>query len=141
MDNIVKSNKGVFMSAVLSLIGALSVAYVIYKVIASLFFRYKALKIILNDLNYNAAVPGWQAQFFLDAIKVSKSMNGNEYDAAIIFMLSQLSVMTSSEDEADVGETDSSRNFKIEKYALIEKIVEKSKFGDELISDHVKLKE
>jgi len=104
--------------------------YFAYKIYSSLRVRFLVLKIITNDLKYNAAVPGWQATSFLDAIRMANKMNGNQYDAAIIFMLTQLSVMETNSE---------TKSFKIEKYALIENIVPMSKFGGDLIEDHIRL--
>lgn len=128
------------MGTVLSVIGVLALAYFAYKIYSALLFRYKALKIVLGDLEYNAAVPGWQGQSFLEATKLAKSMRGNEYDAAIIFLLSQLKILTINRDESGIEDTEDTKNFKQKKYELIEKIIEKSKFGDEFISDHVNIK-
>lgn len=119
------------MNDFLIVIGTLTVFYIIFKILTALLFRFKILRIIVNDLKYNPAVPGWQAKAFLDATKMTKLMRGNEYDAAIIFMLSQIEAMTTSNE---------TRSFKIEKYALMEKIVPKSILGDDLINDHARIK-
>ena len=113
------------------LITILIVAFGLLKIILLLRFRTRSLSLIVNDLAYDAAVPGFQSKAFLDSVRLAKSMEGNEYDAAIIFMLTQLLVLS------DGNET---RQFKREKYALIENLVAKSMHGDTLISEHIKMR-
>lgn len=110
--------------------GLILAAYIAYKIYPPLRARFLVLKIITNELKYNAAVPGWQAASFLDSIRMAKKMNGNNYDAAIIFMLTQLSVMETNSE---------TKSFKTEKYDLIETIVPMSKFGGALMEDHISL--
>jgi len=112
-------------------IAILIVAFGLLKIILLLRFRTRSLSLIVNDLAYDAAVPGFQSKAFLDSVRLAKSMGGNEFDAAIIFMLTQLSVLSND---------NKTREFKREKYALIENLVAKSVHGDTLILEHIRMR-
>lgn len=54
----------------------------------------KALQVIRNELSYDAAIPGHQLDTFDWSTRQVKTYGGNEYDAAITFMLVQLGTLT-----------------------------------------------
>ena len=54
-----------------------------------MWYRAKVLKIIEKDYVYKVAVPGWQTKIFNETTRHIKQQGGNEYDAAISFMLIQ----------------------------------------------------
>lgn len=85
-----------------------------FKFAQLMIFRSAVLNVIVSELKYEPDVPGFQSKAFLDATRLAKMLNGNKYDAAIIFMLSQL---------ATIPTDASTKSFKIEKYALIEELI------------------
>ncbi len=124
------------MMELFALTGGVAIAFVLYRISRSIWFRHKTLAVIVNELQYNPAVPGFQAPAFLHAVALAKANGGNEYDAAITFMLSQLGAMTvTGESRAD----NEARQFKKSKYALLEPLLPKSRFGEESLKAHLKL--
>lgn len=64
-------------------------------------FRSKTLDIIMTEFNYNPAIPGAQAASFEQTTKIIKAQGGNEYEAAIAFMLEQAKQVASNDPGAD----------------------------------------
>lgn len=117
------------MMELFAFLGLLAFVFVFYKAVITLRFRARVLGIVVNEFFYDAKVPGFQGKDFLTACSLAKSLEGNYYDAAIMFMLSQLDML-------NVNET-RSRNFLFEKYRLMRNVVSKSTMGVDLLDKHM----
>jgi hypothetical protein len=63
-------------------------------------FRSKTLDVIIREFNYNPAIPGVQSASFEHATKIIKDQGGNEYEAAVAFMLEQVKQVPSNDPNA-----------------------------------------
>lgn len=66
-----------------------------------IWYRSKALRVLRDQYDYNPAVPGSQAAVFNACIKQVRTNVGNEYDAAIAFMLIQMDALVGKSDSND----------------------------------------
>jgi hypothetical protein len=106
-------------------LGLLAVAFLVYKVVVTLRYRAKVLGVIVNDFIYDPKVPGVQGKNFLTACSLARSLDGNHYDAAFMFMISQLDML-------NIGDP-SSRNFVYDKIALMHDVKNRSTMGAEIL--------
>lgn len=121
------------MIEVMAGISLLAFCMLLMRVGVMLRFKQKTLGVIVSELEYNPSVPGIQGASFNQAARFVKQQGGNEYDAAIAFMLIQIGVMLDS----GGGNIDDSRAFIRDKYKLIESLIPKSIIGEDLFQAHI----
>lgn len=63
-----------------------------------IWFRAKVLQVLRIDFNYEPAVPGVQTKVFNTVTKEVRKSKGNEFDAAVAFMVIQADAIKDSED-------------------------------------------
>jgi hypothetical protein len=86
------------METLFALIGLGTVAYFVWSWVQLVWFRSKTLAVLKSEIDYEPAVPGFQAPVFHEVTRVAKDSGGNEYDAAVLFMLPQLRLLQESGD-------------------------------------------
>ena len=64
-------------------------------------FRSRTLDIIQQEFAFNPAIPGNHATAFDQATKAVKMQGGNEYEAAIAFMLSHIKTLDANDPTLD----------------------------------------
>jgi hypothetical protein len=122
------------METIFAIFGAACLVWIITRWLKLVWFRTKTLRVIKVDLAYDAAVPGMQTTTFNAVTRSARSAGGNEYDAAIAFMLVQLGVLSEPM-------TEKSRIFIEEKLGLICAIEHLSKSGSPPIDEWVRSKQ
>ena len=68
-----------------------------------IWYRTKVLRVLKEEFDYYPAIPGFQMEVFNACTRQVRSNGGNEYDAAIAFMMIQISAL--------MGNSDSNRAF------------------------------
>ncbi len=116
------------MKTILAVIGAATVSWMLYRWLRLVWFRARALAVVVNSLGYNPSVPGLQSPIFNAITRSGLSSGWNEYDVAICFMLVQLGTL-SKPLSADT------HDFYYDKLKLVEMIAPMSTIGNNLISD------
>jgi hypothetical protein len=91
-------------------------------------FRAGALRVITKDFSYEPAIPGFQSDAFNSITREIRKSGGNQYDAAIFFMLVQFDSMSKPYDPK-------AKEFIAAKLSLIKKIVERSNSGSKLVQN------
>ena len=93
-------------------------------------FRAKTLHVLRLELDYVPG-PGPQNMMFREVTKSAKTMNQNEYDAAIAFMISQFHVLSTPL-------TEDAKQFVSEKMMRINRIIPRSNIGLELYREFLR---
>jgi hypothetical protein len=116
------------METILAIFGAACLVWIITRWLKLVWFRTKTLRVVKVDLGYDAAVPGMQTASFNAVTRNARNAGGNEYDAAIAFMLVQLGMLSEPL-------TEKSKQFIDEKLGLVRAIEHLSKGGESLINE------
>ena len=121
------------VTTLFAIMGVCAVAWLVLGWLRLVWFRTKALRVVTQDLAYNAAVPGFQGAVFNAVTRQVRTNAGNEYDAAIAFMLVQLGSLSTPLDEKATA-------FTMDKLQLIRVIVDSSNHGSELVREFLLLR-
>ena len=92
--NQVRAIKGSLMTTVFFIVALVVAAWIFAGIVKRSRFRKRALRVIREDLCYDAAIPGHQSALLNQLSSRVHVHGGNEYDAAMAFMLTQLAMLS-----------------------------------------------